>query len=250
MRTRLKKNTLKHLGKIIGHRGVAALAPENTLASFALAHHYGLSSVEFDVTLTADGEAFVFHDETLQRTTNGKGQIALVSADYIQSLDAGSWFSAQYTKTKVPSLRETLIWLRAHKMSANIEIKPAPGCVHTTVHAVLKLVDELWPTTRPLPLISSFDPDVLRLCRALHPHIPIGYLLDAWDSKEIDFAESLSCVSINLNHRIATPARIEALKKRGFAVYVYTVNYQFLISRYVAMGVDGIFSDYPVWKWS
>lgn len=244
----MRKNTLSHLGRIIGHRGVAALAPENTLESFALAHHYGLTSVEFDVTLSADGEAFVFHDESLERTSNGQGQIALVSAEYLKHLDAGSWFAKKYAATRIPTLRETLLWLRKHKMSANIEIKPSSGCTHDTVNTVLSLLDELWPKTLPLPLISSFDPDVLRLCRALHPHLPIGYLLNTWDPKQIDFAESLNCVSINLNHRIASAQRVQALKERGFGVYVYTVNYQFLISRYVAMGVDGLFSDYPIWR--
>jgi glycerophosphoryl diester phosphodiesterase len=244
----LRKNTLAHLGRIIGHRGVAALAPENTLESFALAYHYGLTSVEFDVTLSADGEAFVIHDATLERTTNGRGEIALVSAEYLKTLDAGSWFAKQYAATPIPTLRETVLWLRQHKMSANIEIKPAPGCMYATVNKVLDLLDDLWPKTLPLPLISSFDADVLRLCRALQPNLPIGYLLHKWDPEEINFAESLACVSVNLNHWIASAKRIQALKKRGFAVYVYTVNYQFLISRYVAMGVDGLFSDYPTWR--
>lgn len=248
LRKILSKNTLLDLGRIIGHRGLAALAPENTLESFALAHHYGLKSVEFDVTLSADGEAFVFHDTDLKRTTNGQGQIGLVSAHYLRQLDAGSWFSKEFKAVTIPSLRETLLWLREHKMSANIEIKPFPGCTNQTVHTVLTLLDELWPSKMALPLISCFEGDVLRLCRALHPHLPIGYLLDTWHPEEIDFAESLGCLTVNLNYRIARADRIQALKKRGFAVYVYTVNYQFLISRYFALGVDGAFSDYPDWR--
>ncbi len=244
----MSHDSLLHMGPIIGHRGVAALAPENTLESFALAHHYGLKSVEFDVVLSADGEAFVFHDLTLNRTTNGQGDIGLVSAEYLKTLDAGSWFSSQFKGAKIPTLRETLLWLRAHNMSANIEIKPFPGSTPETVHTVLDQLDELWPTEKPLPLISSFESDVLHLCRKLHPHLPLGYLLDKWHPEELDFAESLNCVSMNLNHLIASPLRIQTLKQRGFWVYVYTVNHQFLISRYFGWGVDGVFSDYPTWK--
>lgn len=242
------QNTLKNLGRIIGHRGVAALAPENTIESFAMAHYYGLKSVEFDVILSADGQAFVFHDERLERTSNGRGAVGLVSTDYLKSLDAGSWFSAEFKHAKIPTLRETLVWLRKHKMSANIEIKPFPGFTSETVNVVLRELDEIWPSSQALPLISSFEGDALRLCRKLHPQLPLGYLLDKWHPDEIDFAQSLNCMSMNLNYRIAKRERIQTLKQLGFRVYVYTVNNQFLISRYFSLGVDGIFSDYPAWR--
>lgn len=240
--------TLKNLGRLIGHRGVAGLAPENTLESFALAHHYGLQSVEFDVTLSADGVAFVIHDDSLERTTNGRGKVAMASADYLKSLDAGSWFSDEYHHSRIPTLRETLRWLRQHKMTANIEIKPSPGRIHDTVQVVLSELDELWPSNRALPLISSFEPDVLRLCRTLEPKIPIGFLLHTWQPAEIDFAQSLNCLSINLHYLIASASRIQALHQQGFAVYSYTVNLQFLISKLFAAGIDGVFSDYPAWR--
>lgn len=242
------KRTLKNLGRIIGHRGVAALAPENTLESFAMAYHYGLKSVEFDVILSADGEAFVFHDERLERTTNGHGEIGLVAADYLKTLDAGSWFSNEYKNAKIPTFKEALIWLCKHKMSANIEIKPFPGFIHETVNVVLRELDEIWPNSKALPLISSFEGEALRLCRKLHPQLPLGYLLDKWKPEEIDVAQSLDCISMNLNFMFTNFDRIQALKKRGLGVYVYTVNNQFLISRYFAFGVDGIFSDYPGWR--
>lgn len=242
------KRTLRNLGRIIGHRGAAALAPENTLESFVMAYQSGLKSVEFDVILSADGEAFVFHDERLERTTNGQGAIGLVTADYLKTLDAGAWFSRDYKNAQIPTFKEALIWLRKHKMSANIEIKPFPECIHETVNVVLRELDEIWPSSTALPLISSFEGDVLRLCRKLHPQLPLGYLLDKWHPEEIDFAQSLDCVSMNLNYRIARLERIKALKQQGLGVYVYTVNNQFLISRYFAFGVDGIFSDYPSWR--
>lgn len=244
----MKAKILKSLGAVIGHRGLAALAPENTLESFALAYQHGLKSVEFDVILSADGEAFVFHDESLARTTNGHGKIGLVSSDYLKSLDAGSWFSKDYRGARIPTLREALIWLRKHKMTANIEIKPFPGFIHQTVNVVLQELDELWPARKVLPLISSFERDALLLCRKLQPQLPIGYLLDTWYPEEIQFAQSLECLFVNLNHRIASPERIKSLKKQGFGVYVYTVNYQFLVSKCFAFGADGVFSDYPDWR--
>ncbi|MCR9191115.1 MAG: glycerophosphodiester phosphodiesterase [Gammaproteobacteria bacterium] len=234
------------LGSIIGHRGVAALAPENTIESFALAHHYGLKSVEFDMVLSADGEAFVFHDLTLNRTTNGRGEIGRMTSSYIKTLDAGSWFSSKFSEAKVPTLRETLVWLVDRQMNANIEIKPCTGFTYDTTMAMLSHLDELWPKSASQPLISSFDIDALRLCKKEQPGLPLAYLMDHWRPEEIAVAKSLNCVAINLNCLIATSRRIKMLKKRGFKVYVYTVNYQFLIKKYLAWGATGVFSDYPV----
>ncbi|HVT62787.1 MAG TPA: glycerophosphodiester phosphodiesterase family protein, partial [Legionellaceae bacterium] len=238
----MKRDKKMYLGPIIGHRGLAALAPENTLESFALAHQYGLKAIEFDVMLSADGEAFVFHDLNLKRTTNGKGQVGLVTAQYLKGLDAGSWFSKHYAGIRIPTLRETLLWLLKHQMTANIEIKPFPGCIHQTVHVVLDLLKELWPSASPLPLISSFETEALRLCRALHPTLPLGYLLDRWQPEEISVADALNCVSMHVNHRVITRERIQLLKKHHFWVYLYTVNHQSAINKYFAWGADGIFS--------
>ncbi len=244
---KMRDNALD-LGAIIGHRGLAALAPENTIESFALAHQYGLKAVEFDVVLSADGEAFVFHDLTLNRTTNGRGPIGKASSEYLKSLDAGSWFSSKFVGARIPTLQETLLWLIDHHMTANIEIKPYPGFTYNTVCSVLRHIDEFWPKSIPLPLISSFEIEALRLCRKLHPTLPLGYLLERWNPKEIELGQSLECVSFHLNHRATTPKYIEELKRKGFWVYVYTVNQQSLINKYFNWGVDGVFSDYPGWR--
>ncbi|PJD93945.1 MAG: glycerophosphoryl diester phosphodiesterase [Legionella sp.] len=246
----MSHNIALNLGPIIGHRGLAALAPENTIESFALAHHYGLKAVEFDVVLSADGEAFVFHDLTLNRTTNGRGDIGKMTSEYLRHLDAGSWFSSRFIKAKIPTLKETLLWLAQHQMTANIEIKPYPGFTYDTVCSVLDHIKDFWPTTLPLPLISSFEVDALRMCRKLHATLPLAYLLERWDVKEIALAESLNCVSLNMHHRAITPKYVELLKQKGFLVYLYTVNQQSLISKYFSWGIDGVFSDYPGWECS
>ena len=112
------------LPKLIGHRGACAYAPENPIASFNKAQSLGCRFIEFDVMCSQDGEPFVFHDETLKRTSNGKGDLGLSSADYIQSLDAGSWFSKTFAGEKIPHFKEVLQWLIGNNMQANIEIKP------------------------------------------------------------------------------------------------------------------------------
>ena len=232
--------------QVIGHRGAAAFAPENTLASFNKAHALGCGFIEFDVMLSADGEPFIFHDETLKRTTGRQGEFGLATSEYIQSLDAGHWFARRFSGEKVPTLRETLAWLTESNVQANIEIKPYPGFAEQTTVAVLTQINRHWPEGKPLPLISSFNLDALRLCRTLSPEMPIGLLLGQWHDHWLGLARELQCYSIHLSHRLATRERIDEIKQQGYAVCVYTVNRRRQAAQLFRFGVDAVFSDYAV----
>lgn len=230
---------------IIGHRGAAAYAPENTMSSFDKALTLGCNWIEFDVMLSADGEAFIFHDDTLKRTTNGRGQFGLVNADYVQSLDAGSWFSRQFKGEKIPSFREVIQWLVFTDINANVEIKPYPRTTEQTTVAVLSCINQFWPANKALPLVSSFDHDALTLCRTLSPELPLGLLLDSWDDNWQKKAAELQCYSIHLNKRILTAKRVQAIKAAGYQLYAYTVNRRRQARKLLDWGVDAVFSDYP-----
>src|SRR5690554_2395339 len=95
------------LPRIIGHRGAAALAPENTLAAIRAADAAGVTWVEIDVRLAADGLA-VIHDALLDRTTNGTGPVSEASLSAIASLDAGAWFGTAFAGERVPTLEVAL----------------------------------------------------------------------------------------------------------------------------------------------
>lgn len=233
------------MNTIIAHRGASAYAPENTIASFNLAASMGARMIEFDVMLSADGEPFVFHDDNLKRTSNGSGELGQVNADYIRSLDAGSWFSSQYAGEKIPSLLAVLQWLLAKDMHANIEIKPYPGMTEQTTVAVLTHLTRYWPQDKALPLVSSFDRQALVLCRSLSPEIPLGMLMHEWREDWLSEAKKLSFFSIHLNAKITTKARVQAIKAEGYVVYVYTVNRPRLARQLFEMGVDAVFTDYP-----
>lgn len=230
---------------IIGHRGAAAYAPENTIASFDKALGLGCNWIEFDVMLSADGEPFIFHDDNLKRTTNGRGQFGHVLADYVQSLDAGSWFSKGFKGEKIPHFSDVIQWLVFTNCNANVEIKPFPGTTEQTAVAVLSCINRFWPASKPLPLVSSFDYDALALCRTLSPELPLGLLLDSWDDNWLLKAAELHCYSLHLNKSILTAKRVEAIKEAGYQLYAYTVNRRRQARKLLDWGVDAVFSDYP-----
>ncbi|MGQ3889063.1 glycerophosphodiester phosphodiesterase [Legionella sp. CNM-1927-20] len=230
---------------VIGHRGASAYAPENTFAAFNQALALGCNCIEFDVMLSGDGEPFVFHDEVLERTTNGEGGVGLVSATYLASLDAGLWFSKSFAGERIPHFRDMLLWLIENEVNANIEIKPYPGTSEQTANVVLDYVNRFWPKNKTLPLISSFDLPVLALCQSQAPHIPLGLLLDAWEDFWLEKAQALNCFSVHINELALNTYRVQAIKKQGYQLYVYTVNNKERAKELLSWGVDAIFSDYP-----
>lgn len=231
--------------KIIGHRGACAYAPENTLVSFNTALAMGCRFVEFDVMCSADGEPFVFHDDNLKRTTNGRGEMGQVDSTYLRSLDAGSWFSRQFKGEPILHFKDILEWLLVSNVQANIEIKPYPGTEEQTAITVLSYVNRYWPEGKELPLISSFSWDALSMCHSITPEMPRGLLLHTWDDHWLQKAKQLGCFSIHFNRKILTADRVKAVKEQGYVVCVYTVNRKRQANKLFKWGVDAVFSDYP-----
>lgn len=234
---------------VIGHRGAAGHAPENTLVSLEKAAELGVRWVEFDTKLTADGHVVLFHDDTLERTTGGRGAVAETTLAELQALDAGSWFDGgsqgAYAGERVPTLKEAMETLARLDLGAVVEIKPSPGRERETGLAVAGALAAGWPETLPAPLISSFDPTVLGAVRDAAPDIrralntfkiPWGWRKRA---KALNF-RALHCLEKNLTAR-----RVRALKEEGMAVRAFTVNDRSRAETLLRWGVDGVFSDYP-----
>ncbi|MGC1183235.1 glycerophosphodiester phosphodiesterase [Legionella sp.] len=231
--------------KIIGHRGASAYAPENTLAAFNKAVEMGCRFIEFDVMCSVDGEPFVFHDDTLKRTTNGRGEIGHVESSYLQTLDAGSWFSRRFKGVHIPHFKEVLEWLFVTNVQANIEIKPYPGTDEQTAITVLSHINRYWPAEKDLPLVSSFSWKALVMCRNVAPEMPLGLLFHVWDEQWLQKAQELDCFSIHFNRRILTADRVKAVKDAGYVVCAYTLNRKRQANKLFKWGVDAVFSDYP-----
>ncbi|MFY7698426.1 MAG: glycerophosphoryl diester phosphodiesterase [Legionella sp.] len=231
--------------RIIAHRGASAYSPENTLAAFAKAGAMGCPVVEFDVMLSADLQPFVFHDDALSRTTGARGEFSSATAAFISRLSAGSWFADIYHNEKIPTLHETIQLLTAKNMQANIEIKPVNGMIEQTVSIILGEILRYWPYDKPLPLVSSFDVNALKLCRSIAPEMPLGLLLDAWQDNWLSVAKQLSCFSVHINQRVLNARRVSLVKATKHKLFAYTVNHKRRANQLLSWGVDAIFSDYP-----
>lgn len=233
------------LPPVIGHRGAAAIAPENTLAGFRAARRAGARWVEFDVRLSRDGKGVVIHDATLERTTGRPAPVARTSLADIRACDAGSRFSPDFAGEAVPGLDETLSVLSTLGLGANIELK---SCGRRNRALVAEVIEALARRRHAPPpvLISSFSPAMLRAVRGRDPHVPLGLLLKRRRRRDWRrLARALGCCSVHCAERGLSRDVVEGIRQAGFAVVVYTVNDPARARELRAWGVDALISDTP-----
>jgi glycerophosphoryl diester phosphodiesterase len=226
----------------IAHRGAGKLAPENTLAAFRLGAQHGYRMFECDAKLSADGVAFLMHDATLQRTTNGRGTGADKPWNELAQLDAGGWHSRQYAGEPLCTLENLLRFCLANGHFMNIEIKPTPGLERRTGEAVGELARRVWSAEVP-PLFTSFQPQALEGARETAPDVPRGLLLDTLWSGWLDAAVSLGCRAVVCNQVLWDEATVKQVHGAGLRCLSYTVNDEWAARRLLALGTDGIITD-------
>jgi glycerophosphoryl diester phosphodiesterase len=142
-------------------------------------------------------------------------------------------------------LREAISWLVENDMRVNLEIKPFNDNILSITTGVLKNLDLFWPQDMSLPIISSFNYEVLQLLKEYKPNLPLGLLLEFWPPNWLDLAQKINCKNINISKQIITKNIVSEIKLHGLAVNVFTVNTPKLAYTLCDWGVAGIFSDYP-----
>ncbi|NOV04158.1 glycerophosphodiester phosphodiesterase [Paenibacillus planticolens] len=233
-------NTQKTL--VIGHRGAAGEAPENTLGSFALAVDQGADGVELDVHLTKDGEIVVCHDLSLDRTTNGTGLICEKSWKEIQGLDAGSWFSESFIGERVPLLREVFD-LVPRGLLINVEVKHAyEGRMEKALLAFLRESGRMEDV-----VISSFNHKVIHRIKLAEPEAKVGLLYAADLFNHAAYAQQIGIEvhSLHPHHHLFEKEDAAAASAAGLATYPYTANDVQDYQRLIDAGVTGIITDFP-----
>lgn len=216
-----------------GHRGAAGHAPENTLLSIRTAMDLGADWVEIDVQLAA-GELLVFHDERLERTTNGSGRLTEHDLACLRALDAGGG-------ERIPLLAE-VSGLIAGRIGLNIELK-GPGTVAPVARHLAALRRDGWP--EELLLVSSFNHRWLEELRQHLPWVRLGALLVGLPLDDAACAARLHAWSIHPCREFLDSRFVESAHRQGIKVIPFTVNEAAEMRRMRALGVDGVFSDYP-----
>jgi glycerophosphoryl diester phosphodiesterase len=234
--------------RYIAHRGAGLLAPENTLAAFQLGAAHGHRMFECDVKLSADGQAFLLHDDTLERTSNGAGVAGHQAWANLRKLDAGSWHSPAFAGEPLPTLQAVAAYCLSHGFALNLEIKPTEGSDALAQHTgtvVAAQVAALWQGQEavPPPLLSSFKPAALAGAQASAAHLPRALLLDTlWDGW-LATARRLGCVAVVCNDRLWTADVVAQVKAAQMRTLSYTVNDEASARALFALGTDGIITD-------
>jgi glycerophosphoryl diester phosphodiesterase len=219
------------LPKVIGHRGAAAYAPENTLASFREARRRGATWVEIDVKLTADGVPIVMHDDSLKRTM---GIDRLVAAT-----------SRAQLPTDVPTFEEAIACFAELGLGCNVEIKPCEGREVETAGVTVETLRRCWPASLPPPLLSSFKAASLVAAREAAPEFARAILLGEIERNWRVRAEEVGAVGVNTNGTKLTAPQAVDIRKAGYALSVYTIDDGDIARALVGMGVDCIITDAP-----
>ncbi|MFN0163212.1 MAG: glycerophosphodiester phosphodiesterase [Burkholderiales bacterium] len=230
--------------RVIAHRGGGTLAPENTLAGLREAHVRGFRAVEFDVMLTGDAAPILMHDDTLERTTNGRGQVGATAAADLARLDAGSWRDARFAGESVPGFDAAAQACVELGLWANVEIKPwAPGgaqVAERTGAQVAGAAARLLPASRVL--LSSFSPQALSAARAAC-RLDIACLFDALPADWREQVAAVDAVAVHCNAAHLTDQGARAIKASGLGLMCWTVNDPAQATRLFGMGVDAVCTD-------
>jgi glycerophosphoryl diester phosphodiesterase len=231
---------------IIAHRGASLYAPENTLAAFELALRQGADAIELDAKLSADAQVVVIHDQTVDRTTEGRGRVKDLTLADLRKLDAGSHFDIAFRGEPIPTLDEVLKAV-GQLTFINIELTNYASKTDALPDKVAALVRKHKLQRRVF--FSSFNPIALWRIRNLLPEAPIGLL--ALPGQNGSLARGwagrlLGYQSLHPEAGDVEPRLVESVHKRGQPLYVYTVNKEAEMRRLYNLGVDGIFTDDPV----
>ncbi len=238
---------------VIGHRGASGYYPENTLVSFEKAIEMGADMLELDVHVTKDDSIVVMHDYSVSRTTNGKGEIENMDFDEIRALDAGSWFNEKFKNEKVPTLNEVLQLVNG-RTKVLVELKwPSKGIYKDLVKKVIDIVRqhhaESWV------ILQSFETRYLQQAAELAPDLTVqqlvfgkSALLPVYFERSLKFGNfkpEPNAASVNIFYMYITPSFLKKMHKMGKTVYAFTPNNESDMRKLIAMGVDGIITNYP-----
>lgn len=229
---------------IIAHRGASGNAPENTLAAIQMAADHGAKWIEIDVNISSDSVPVLFHDDGLNRCSNGSGLVIEHNLKKLKSLDAGSWFGDGFKGESIPTLDECLQLATKLNLGINLEIKPCSGWELPTTDAIADLL--LKKSDLPPIVASSFSHVAMQQAALRLPEIPRSclYLVAPPDWQALTSEVGANNIHLHAN-TLLDKQKVDSYKAQGLGVYCYTVNTADEARELFTIGVDGVFTNYP-----
>lgn len=227
--------------KVLGHRGAAGTAPENTLSAFRKGLEYGVDGFEFDVQLSRDGEVVICHDERVDRTSNGIGWVKDLALKELKALNFGVLFGVQ---AEIPTLSELLELLQGRSLLLNVEVKSSalieyPGIVDKVVELLAKY------RFLAQSIVSSFDHRVVGEVIRKYPQVQTGLLYDCGPLEPWVYARQVGAAHLHPHFAFVSSELVKESHARGIGINTWTVDEPWAMERIAAAGVDSVITNYP-----
>lgn len=234
--------------RIIAHRGASAHAPENTIESFQLAKEMGADYIEMDLHLTKDGHLIVIHDETVDRTTDGTGNVRELTLTEIKQLDAGSWFSDDFKGVKVPTMEEVFNKF-GHDINYCIEIK-SPNVNKGIEEKLLTMLNKYKllgkVASKGKVIIQSFNKKSLINIHEMNRSIPLVQLMKKNEIEKYDFTKVKEyAIGIGPNYKGLNNNLIKRVREEGLLIHPYTIDDPLTINKLKKLGITGVITNDP-----
>jgi glycerophosphoryl diester phosphodiesterase len=224
----------------VAHRGASKEAPENTLAAFRRALEAGVPAVECDVQRSRDGRLVVIHDQTVERTTNGRGAVGALTFEELRRLDAGAWFAPAFAGERIPALEE-LLELVSGRAALFLEIKNGPAFYDGVERQIAAALRDCG--MEPHTLVMSFDHPAVRAMRAAAPDAATAIVYRGRLADAAGAARAADADALCPEWRLVTPEVITAAHAAGFGVFPWTIDEEDAMRRCLDAGADGVTSN-------
>lgn len=224
--------------EMIAHRGMSSLAPENTLQAIKLAATYGFKMVEFDISQTKDGKFIVMHDKTIDRTTNGKGEISKLTYKQVKAfkIKGGNGYSDRFKNVEIPSLEQTLKLCKKHNLTPLIHIKSV-----SDTSSLLKILKNSGFSNKAI--LCSSNTNTLLEIKAANKKAKLMIVESKDGQFAVNFAKENKLMGINISSKALDLQVVNTAKQEGMTVYVWDVYSKARFDTLKEYGIDGVVSN-------
>ncbi|OYO17287.1 glycerophosphodiester phosphodiesterase [Enemella dayhoffiae] len=231
------------MSQVWAHRGASAYSPENTIEAFRLAEQQGADGVELDVHLSADGEVVVIHDETVDRTSDGTGEVSQMTLESLRGLDFSNGLDG-FRDVRIPTLAEVFEELRPGGMLINLELKTNLNFQPGIEARVVRLIRDLRMGERVL--VSSFNHHSLKTVQQAAPEIQLGLLFSEILLMPWEYARSFGAVAIHPAYNfLRVNGAVELCHAAGVRIHPWTIDDPEHLRWAMGLGVDAVISNVP-----